>query len=37
MNQDINRDAAWRVTLRNEKSAKERTATPRVVDRKSVV
>jgi len=31
MNQDMNRDAAWRVALRNEKSAKERTSIPRVV------
>ncbi len=30
MNQDMNRDAAWRVALRSEKSAKERSATPRV-------
>ncbi|MBD5322942.1 MAG: NADPH-dependent glutamate synthase [Bacteroides sp.] len=31
MNQDINREAAWRVALRSEKSAKERTSIPRVV------
>ena len=31
MSQDNNRDAAWRVALRNAKTAKERTATPRVV------
>ncbi len=31
MNQDNNRDAAWRIALRNAKTAKERTASPRVV------